>query len=229
MPRLQGVASRLRADQRGLTMAEVLIASMLTMVILVIVTSMFVQTTRITSASNQTKQSNAVAANVMNELTAVLRVAATNPRSNSAIPEAAIQAATRSSITFYAYSNTNAANPAPVKVTFALNASNEVWETRCAGVASGGYYTFSSCASTSTRMLGKEVLAPTGTANQLFTYLDANGAAIVIGSGAMSSADRDRVASIKVQVRARDISSKNDPVFVSNTVYLRNLGLDSGS
>ncbi|HWM35186.1 MAG TPA: hypothetical protein VNR36_13240 [Pseudolysinimonas sp.] len=220
---------RLREDQRGLTMAEVLIASMLSMIILVMVTSMFVQTTKITTASNQTKQSNAVAANVMNELSAVLRVAATNPRSNSAIPESAIQAATRSSITFYAYSNTDAANPKPVKVTFALNASNEVWETRCAGVPSGEYYTFTSCASTSTRMLGKEVLAPTGTGNQLFTYLDANGAAIVIGTGAMSASDRDRVASITVQVRARDISSKNDPVFVSNTVYLRNLGLDSGS
>lgn len=224
----------LRDDQSGLTMAEILVASMMTMGILIMVTTMFVQTTKITMASNQTKQSNTIAANIANEISAVLRVTSTLAVSNSAIPETALSAATRSSVTVYAFSNTSAANPAPVKVTFAIeyvSARNiyVVKETRCVGVASGGYWTFSSCASTSTRTIGEGIIPATGTSNQLFTYRDANDAPIIIGTGAMVAADRAKVASIVVQVNVTAPGSKNDPVFISNTVVLRNLGLDSGS
>ncbi len=71
-----------------------------------------------------------------------------------------------------------------MKVTFTLDSTGKVTESRCAGISSGGYWSFASCSSTSTRTFGTGVLAPTGTSDQLFTYRDVNGTPIIIGTGA---------------------------------------------
>jgi Tfp pilus assembly protein PilW len=210
-------------------MAEILVAMMLTTLILVMVTSMFISTSKLTMAASQTRNSNGVAANISNSITSVLRVATTLAKSTSAIPDPAIVSGTRSSLTLYSYSNTNAANPAPVKVTFALDGSGNLTETRCTGVASGGFWTFGSCSATSTRTVGTGLLAPTSTADQLFTYRDAGGTPFVIGTGSLSATQRAAVGSIIVTVRAQATGSQTDPVIISSTVVLRNLGLDTGS
>jgi Tfp pilus assembly protein PilV len=225
---MRGILRRLRRDESGLSMSELLISMLLTMGILVMVTSMFIQTTRITSASIQTRNSNGIAANVANEISAVLRVSTTLAVPNTT-PAPAVAAGTRSSVSVYAYSNTSASDPAPVKVTFTLDALNRVQETRCVGSSSGGYWSFNTCASTSSRYLGQGILPPTGVTNQLFTYLDANNNPILIGTGALTLADREDVTSILVIVRAQPTTSKTDPVVIQNTIVLRNLGLDSGS
>lgn len=223
---------RLRDDSSGLSLVELLVSLGLSVMIMVMVASMFIQVTRITTASNQTHNSNGVAANVANELSAVLRVATTLAKNNVATPDPAIVTGTRSSVTMYSLSNTSATNPAPVRVTFTLSAAGRVTEDRCVGVASGAYWTFGSCSSTSSRILGDGILAPTGVGNQLFTYLDVNGASLVPGSGGLGSltaAQRALVAKIIVIVRAQAPGSETDAVLVTNTVVLRNLGLETAS
>ena len=223
---------RIRDDESGLSLVELLVSLGLSLLMLVMVANMFIQVTRITTASNQTHNSNGVAANVSNELSAVLRVATTLAKSNVATPDPAIVAGTRSSVTIYSLSNTSATNPAPVRVTFTLDSAGRVTEDRCAGVASGAYWTFGSCSSTSTRILGDGILAPTGTGNQLFTYLDVNGVSLVPGSGgtgSLTAAQRALVAKIVVIVRAQAPGSETDAVLVKNTVVLRNLGLETDS
>jgi hypothetical protein len=72
------------------------------------------------------------------------------------------------------------------------------------------------------------LLAPTSTADQLFTYRDANGAPFVIGTGSLTDAQKAAVASITVTVRVQAETAQTPAVIFSNTVVLRNLGLDSG-
>ena len=223
MRRLRERLTVLRDDQSGLSLAEILIAMMLTSLILVMVTSMLISTSKLTTAASQTRDSNGAAANISNSITSVLRMATTLAKSSSAIPDPAIVSGTASSVTLYSYSNTNAANPAPVKVTFTLS-SGTLTETRCTGVASGNFWTFGGCSATSTRTVGTGM-----TSDPLFTYRDANGTAYVIGTGSLSATQRAAVGSITVNVRVQPSGTGTDPVIISSTVVLRNLGLDTGS
>ncbi len=232
MRKLSRRAGRLRDDASGMSLVEVLVSSSLGIVVMAMIATMFIQVTQITSASNQTHNSNDVASNVANELSAVLRVATNLAKNNVATPDPAIVAGTRSSVTIYSLSNTSATSPAPVRVAFTLSAAGRVTESRCMGVASGAYWTFGSCASSSSRVLGDGILAPTGVTDQLFTYNDVNGTPILLsggGTGSLTTAQRALVASITVTVRAQAPGSESAPVLVENTVVLRNLGLDSST
>ncbi len=223
---------RLRVDQSGLSLAELLVAALLTSVMLIMVGNFFIQTAKLTTAGTQTRNSNGAAANIANEVTAVLRVATTLAKSGSEIPYPAIVSGTRSTLTIYSYSlnsysSTSASDPAPVMVTFTLS-SGTVSETRCTLVKSAGFWNPSTCSATSTRVLGSGVVAATGVADQLFTYRDGSGNPILIGTGGLLPAQLDDVSSIIVTVKVQaDVTSKTPPVILSNTVVLRNLGLEA--
>jgi len=226
---MRALIRRLRADQSGLSLAEVLVAVLLTALLFVMVGAMFVQVTNLTTAASQTRESNGNASNIANEINSVVRVATNLAKLNSAIPDPAVVDGTRSSLTIYSLADTSATTPAPTKVTFTLDAAGKVTEARCTGSLSGAYYTFGSCTASSSRVIGVGVLAPTGTTDQLFTYRDVNGAPIIIGTSSLTAAQRTTVASITVTVRTQPANSTTRPVIVSNTVVLRNIGLDTGS
>jgi Tfp pilus assembly protein PilW len=219
------VMRQLREDQSGVSLTELLVASVLTMAIVAMVATMFVQTTRITTTSLQTTGANSNASNVANEVTAVLRVA-TNLARSGTTPLPAIASGGASSLQLYSLSNTSPTSPAPVRVTFTL-ASGTVTETRCTGTSSGGFWSFTTCASSQTRTLGTGVQSGTGIA-PLFSYLDAGGDAITV-SGSLSDEQRANVASVTVAVTTRVQQSTAAPVIITNTVSLRNLGLDVDS
>ncbi len=231
MRRLHTGLARLRDDESGLSMTELLVSAILTAIMLAMIGTMFVQTTRLTTAAGQTHNSNAVAASMSNGITSVLRTATTLAKSGSEIPDAAIVSGTRNALTLYAFSNTNAANPAPVKITFSITDVDsdghlEITETRCTGVASGGFWTFGGCASTANRRFGEGI--QNSVSDTLFAYRTAGGAPIVIGNNPLSDAQRAVVGSIVVTVRVKAPGSTNDPVVITSTVVLRNLGLDTG-
>lgn len=227
--RLNPALRRLGRDESGLSMTELLVAATLTSIVMVMVGSFFVQTAKLTTAASDTRDSNGAASNIANGITSVVRVATTLAKAGSEIPDPAIVSGTRSSLTINSYANTNASNPAPVRVTFTLDAAGVVTETRCTGSAASGFWKFAPCVSTTSRILGSGVLAPTGVSNQLFTYRDGSGNPMLIGTGSLSSAQLAEVSSIVVQVRAQSPNSTTDPVFFTNTVVLRNLGLETTS
>jgi hypothetical protein len=226
--RLRDRLGRLTKDDAGLSMTELLVSALLTSIVLVSVATIFIQTTKLTTAAIQTRESNGVAANVSNAVTSVLGTATTYAKPASEIPNPAIVAGTRSSLSVVSFSDTSAANPTPAMVTFTRNSDESVSETRCTGVTSGGFWNFGSCSATSTRILGVGLLAPTSTADQLFTYRDANGTPFVIGTGSLTDTQKAQVASITVTVRVQAETAQTPAVIFSNTVVLRNLGLDSG-
>lgn len=217
---------RLREEQAGLSMTELLVAAMLTAIMLVMVGTMFVQTTKLVAAASQTRNSNGVASSISNGITSVLRTATTLAKSGSEIPDPAIVAGTRNSLTVYAFSDTNAANPAPVKVTYSI-ADGKLSETRCSGTISGGFWAFGGCSTTSTRVLGEGLLNTAG--DTLFTYRSGGGNPIVIGNNPLTDAQRATVGSITVTVKVKAPGSTNDAVVIISTAVLRNLGLDTGA
>ncbi len=231
MRRLHTRLARLREDESGLSLTELLVSAILTAIMLAMIGTMFVQTTRLTTAAGQTHNSNAVAASMSNGITSVLRTATTLAKSGSEIPDPAIVSGSREALTIYAFSNTNAANPAPVRVTFSITDTDadgfkEITETRCTGVSSGGFWTFGGCTSTVNRAFGEGI--QNAASDTLFGYRDAGGTPIVIGTTALTAAQRAVVGSIVVTVRVKAPGSTNDPVVITSTVVLRNLGLDTG-
>lgn len=224
---MRAILRRLRRDDSGLSLTELLVSTMLTLLVLIMVGNMFISATRITLASNQTRTSNDVATNIVNEVSSVLRFSTDLIKADDSI-DFAVNAATTKKVTvysLYAIYNTSGSTPAPSKITFELvrlpgTTVDSVTETRCPGTLSGTVWTFSTTCTT--RNLGTGVV-PDST--PLFSYLDANGNAIVTGSG-LSSGDRDKVASIIVTVRSQAEKAKTPFVVITNTVVLRNLGLD---
>jgi Tfp pilus assembly protein PilW len=217
---------RLRGDDSGLSLVELLVSGLLTVVMLVMVSTMFIQTAKITANSTQTTNSANDASNIANELTSVLRVATTLAKSGQAVPDPAIVSGSRESVTIYSLSNTTASNPSPVRVTFTVGTDRKVTESRCTSTASSGFWVFGSCTVT-TRNLGGNVVPSTGTSDQLFTYYTATGSPIVIGAGNLTAAQRATVASIRVYVSCKAAGSDTKQVVISNKVVLGNIGLDT--
>lgn len=220
---------RLRGEEAGLSLAELLVSGLLTIVIMAMIGSMFIQTAKITVNATHVSKSNNVAANIANELTSAIRVATTLPKSGSALPDPAIAEGSREKLVFYSLSNTSATDPSPVRITVSVKSDRTLEFERCTGNASGGFWTFGSCSSVEKRNLGGS-LSPVAGTDQLFTYYTSNGTAINIGSGSLTAAQRATVAKIKVYVSIQATSgSATKPAVISNLVVLGNLGLDTGS
>jgi Tfp pilus assembly protein PilW len=225
---MRGIMRRLRADERGLSMTELLVASALTLVIMAMVGTMFIQTIRVTTASNQTRTSTAIAGNVVNSISTVLRVATPLAKANTAQPDPAVVAGEKDSLTVYSLTNANPANPAPFKVTFALDDDGVLTETRCPAQASSIYWVFPSCTGVTTvRTITEGLIGDAGV--PLFTYIDVNGAEIAVGDGTLSLTQRRAVVAVRISVTAQATGTETDPVVIENTVVLRNLGLELDS
>jgi hypothetical protein len=97
----------------------------------------------------------------------------------------------------------------------------ERWPTT---TTSGGYFLFGTGVPTSTRSLGGTIVAPTGSASPLFTYLDSTGATLAPGTSGLSAAQRAAVASIRITVRVQAPGTTAAPVVLENTVGMPNLG-----
>jgi Tfp pilus assembly protein PilW len=225
---------RIREDESGLSLAELLVSGLLTIAIMAMIGTMFIQTAKITANSTQTSKSNNIAANIANEVTSVIRVATTNARAGATLPDAAIVSGTRESLQLYALSNTNATTPSPSRITFTVVPGSGTVETRsvteeiCTATASGGFWVFSTCGSIVNRNLGGAVQPLTGVSDQFFTYYTdtAGTAPILIGTGSLSAAQCRTVASIRIYVSVKASGSQTKTTVINNLVVLGNLGLE---
>jgi hypothetical protein len=217
----------------GLTLAELMVASFLTLLILVMVGTMFANTAQLTASANQNRNSTSAASNMQNEFRNVIGLAAQIPVSGSSVPLPPISLTTlptASSLVIYALiDTTDPANPAPTRVTFTVNAAGTLVESRCVAKLTSGYWTFTSCASTSTRKLGGAITAPTGSQLPLFTYLDGNDTVLPLSAGSLPAASAKLVASITVSVKVLAPGAKTAPVYLSSTIGMPNIGLQQGS
>ena len=213
-------------DERGMSLSELIVVMMVTAIVLAAVATFFTNIAIVTTNANAATSRTNVAANIMNEMSKVIRTSSNNAIAGSDDPDPAIVSATASALTVYSYVDTSPTAPAPTKVTFRVDTNGVVFEDRIKGTLSGSYYVFTGA--TTSRNLGGPIVA-----KNLFTYLDTSSKAVTIGSTGLTLLQRNSVASIQVEITiannaarggtAPDATKGNSPIILSNTVGMPNL------
>jgi hypothetical protein len=212
-------------DDAGIGLIEILVASALGLVLLAAVGGAFISTSKITTMTLQNRNSTGAASNAMTEINEVIRLSTPITVSGQQLATPAILSATDKTLVITSLVDvTDPTNPAPSKVTIDTT-SGSLLDTRCLGVLTNGFWTFSSCASTVTRQIAGTFVAPTAGQNALFTYLDANGNVLPLVSGALPSASYGLVGSILVSVNLAAPGSKTAPVYIQSKTGMPNLGI----
>lgn len=228
MIRRRIAALRAREDA-GVTLVELMVGIFLSMIVMAMIGGFFLQTTRITSTAIQSNTSNGIAASAQQEITTVIRLATQLSNGTpTQTPPVAVASSTKLVISSLV-AVTTPSDPAPTQVTFD-SSSGSITESRCVATKSGGFWTFSTCASTSTRNLGGPVLAPSAGQNALFSYLDSNGNTLALTNGNLPASSLANVASIVVSVKMQSTGETIlPPVYLTANVGMPNIGLQQAA
>jgi type II secretory pathway pseudopilin PulG len=207
-------------------MAELLVSMVLTAIMATILVSFFASVTRSFTSDSLASQSTNSATTAMKETTRVIR-SGTELLLDAATKKNApvFVAASSRSLTMFAFLDTNAADPQPVKIAFSLNSTGELGEMRwTAHQSSDGHWTFDTTPS-STRVIARGI--SNAVTDPLFAYIDVDGETIAASSaGAVSSANIPLIAAVRVRVVAQaDPNGHAQAAEMENTVGIPNLGL----
>ncbi|WP_165314325.1 type IV pilus modification PilV family protein [Agromyces protaetiae] len=231
---IASVAARLRREEAGLTLVELLVAVILMGIILTIVASLFVTTTRSTAQSGEVHEATGNVSNMANAMNGVIRFATTNPKSGSTIPDPAIVEARANELVLMAVVQVSATvepqgrPPRPTLVEYSIvGAGRELQERRWNPTGSNSNWVFGGSDPTtqtpaSIRSLGGRL----STGGAVFTYFDINGALLNPGTGQLDATNRAKVAAIgiRLSVVPPDEPTAN-PVVIERRIPLTNLGL----
>lgn len=227
------LADRLRRDDHGLSLAELLVTIMIFAIVLAVVSGTFVTMTRATSFANATDTNARSASTAMNEMTRLLHSAMNNPQQNASDAPAFASAKTESmtfttavDLTGAAAISNNGPDPRPEQVTLALDSSRRLVETIVPGqqvVAGSSYYKFTS--TPASRTLAPAVSVTPAGQSALFIYYDASNTALLPdATGALSTAQVKSIVSVGITLRLSNNGSVADnSVTLSNRVGLPNL------
>lgn len=226
--RLEVVADA-RGSERGLSLAELLVAMTVFGILLAMTAGFMVNASRANITNRTIDSTNRTAANAMDEVTRVLRGAATNTVANQSLPDPAFVQATDNALTVYSYVDLSTSKVAPVKVQFFVDASKNLVEWKWAATPAGVNFTFPSSASCATsctsRILGSPVVLPAAGGPKLFTYLDSTGTAIATVGGVLPAAVVNNVAAVTISLQFGSTSSANQSTLLTNSVGLPNLNV----
>jgi Tfp pilus assembly protein PilW len=212
--------ARFRSDD-GFSITELVVTIFVTLILMSIVAALFINVVKVTSNANATTARSSTAANVMNEISTIIRPATNNPIVNNDTPDPAIVDGTPLSLSIYSMVDAVADSPAPTKVSLSIDSQGYLVETRVAGSLSSGYWVFT--ATPTTRRLPGPLQSLTGT-NALFVYKDALNADVTPGSTGLTLAQRRSIVSIKVTVSfANQPTTGADAITIINTFGMPNL------
>ena len=211
----------------GLTLLELLVAMGVSSILIALVATVFVTTSRVFTDQEGATDSARMASTAMNEVTRVVRAGTELPASDKTanIPVFAYAGAEKIEMAAFIDAESSK-DPAPVKVSFGRNSANELVETRWAADRYLKIYWKFRDSSASARTIARSLLAPDKT-RPLFRYFDKDGAALTPAAGASLSEDQRRnIASVQItmQVQANG-SGRTAPVAIQNVVGLPNLGV----
>lgn len=228
-------------DDRGVSLAELIIAMSVTVLLLTMVGGFFVSVTRASTTTTGVDANTRVASTAMQEMQRMFRVASNNPVASGADTQYAFQYASATSVRFFAYINLNSAvEVQPVEVQFTLDAARgTLTETKWNGTPTDvtkSYFDFPrsttptlTATPTSSLVLATSVVPPTR--GGLFTYTDASGAALTPTASGLSADDLQAVrgVSLTLTVGERDAAKPvaADNVTLTSTVGMPNLQFGS--
>lgn len=218
---------RLREDQTGLGIVEIMVTLAILAIVLTLITGMFMSTSRVVATGTSINTSTKAASLGLNELSKALRFAASNPVSGQAVDDPAFVTAKNNLLTVISYIDVNAANPKPTKLAFTIDGQGRLIEVRYDSYAvSSGFWAFQSTAA-STRILTGALVPPTGSEPELFTYLDSNNAPLTMPSSGLTAAQLPTVAAVQVYFKLKsDDASTGNPVAFQSVIGLPNLGIN---
>ncbi|MBE7195861.1 MAG: prepilin-type N-terminal cleavage/methylation domain-containing protein, partial [Gordonia polyisoprenivorans] len=159
-----------RRRDAGVTLVELMVAVVVAAIVLALVAGFFVQSVRITTASNSSRQTNDISTNAANRVTSWVRAVTQTPTTDG--QKQSILVAKPQYLQFYSFADTNAATPVISKVTIEV-VSSQIRISSCPGVNAAGTSTWSftcTAANTKVQTMVGTVVAPTGSQLPLFTY-----------------------------------------------------------
>lgn len=217
---ITAIARRLRRTDRGLTLVELLISTMLGTLILVAAGALLISSSRVSGVQVTSDSNSRNASTAMNTMSRYLHAATTYPTASGTQPAFASMGAT--DVTFYAYVNLVSTATQPVKVRYYVDSSSkklyqQLYSSTCS--ATTGLCTFSSTPTTIN--LGGPIASPTSDATPLFVYLNAGGA---------QTADASAVQSVQVNLEyGSTTAGAPGDTHLTNTVALLNVGQFGGT
>ncbi|ROR36880.1 MULTISPECIES: hypothetical protein [unclassified Curtobacterium] len=226
--------ARLRREDQGLSLAELIVAMSVTVLLLAMAGAFFASVTRASTTTTGVDSNTRVASTAMREMQRMFRVASNNPVASGVDTQYAFQYASATSVRFFAYINLNSAvDVQPVEVQFTLNASKgTITETKWNGTATDASKSYFEFPRATTATLGNTptstlTLASSVVPTALFTYRDAGGNALMPGATGLSAADLQSVRSVTVALtvgerEAAKPSAANN-VSLTSTVGMPNL------
>lgn len=218
----------------GFTLVELIVAVMLLGVVIAIVSSFFVTSTRLVSLTQSTSQGTGSAANTMNELSRVIRFGADNPIIGDSLPTPAVIVATGTTLTMFSYvdsyTSATSTQTRPQIVQFTVDANRRIVEKRwLPSSALDGNFIFPALTTTpaSSRIVGGPIAVTPAGGAPLFSYVSSTGATLAQPTGGADfTTDQLRsIAAISVTVRIGAVQNQpSSAVVLENTVRMPNLG-----
>ena len=220
-------AAARRDRDTGLTLIELVVAMGISSILIALIVTLFVSTTRSFGDQQGAIDNSRLASTAMNEVTRILRAGTEIPVYGVAANEPVFEYAGAEKILMRSFIDAeSSADPAPLRVQFARNGSNELVETRWAAYHDHGTYWKFNATSTYARTVARSLL-PAATSSPLFRYFDKNGDELVPAANASLTAAQIRnIVSVQVTMRVQsNESGRVAPVSIQNMVGLPNLGV----
>lgn len=229
---------RLRRDESGITLIELLIAMVLLGIFLAIVANLYVSSLKVVSLGRELSGNTKVASTAMNEASRVIRAGTENPKTPPAEADPAFVIANKDDLVMYAFINLS--NSAEQPQMFRLRVdrtTGKLIESRWPAVAlSNGRWQFPAnpcsapsvpvgCTAPAATSVIAETISPQGSNAPVFTYLDNEGNVLTPTSTGLTLANRKLVAAVRVRISVQtSLTDDSNPVILENTVGIPNLG-----
>lgn len=233
--RAHRLVARLRADQAGLTLVELLVAMSLSLIVLTVAGSFLISSQKASVTASSVSRNTRAASAAMNEIGRVLRAATDNPVPTGDDPQYAFQYASATSVRFFAYVNLDSTLSQAVEVQLTLDPSTKrITETKWVGTAVAGnssYYAFplSSASSLSAAPTSTRVLTSSAVNGSLFSFKDAAGNVLGTPTSAVAATDLLNIRSVGVTVTVGSSASDANAVTLSNTASMPNIVMGASS
>jgi len=222
---MNGIRRRLDAarNEEGISLIELMVASFLSLLILVAVCSMFIMVAKQTVNSQGTRLSTADASNIVNVVSTTIRASINNAVQGSDTPDPAIVSATPSALVIISYTDAGPSFQTPLEIRYQI-VSGRMTEDRWMPTVVNGYAVFPGTNTTpyQTRTLGNVVVNTA--AEPLFRYYDSTPTEQVPGSSGLTLAQRQATTSVTFDVKVLAQNSQQ-VVEIQNNVGMPNMAL----
>lgn len=225
MSRLVRRVRTARRSDSGLTIPELLVTMFLLSMITVLMVGLVAAFSQTFTRDRAASDSTMVASAGMKEVTRIVRSGTELRLTGGGVVSAPVFVDARENdLTLYAFIDTNAASPRPIKVRFSIDGNRRLIETRWRTTNAVAPWSFAAVGSpSSSRPVARFV--PTD-AEPIFRYLDAGNQVMPVPTGGFTTEQLRTIAAVQVTLTVQaDAAGRADRVVMQNSVGIPNRGI----